>query len=632
VLARFEAERQALSIMDHPNIAKVFDAGTTDSGRPYFVMELVRGEPITEFCDRNCFSPRERLELFAQVCQAVQHAHTKGIIHRDIKPTNVLVAMHDTKPVVKVIDFGVAKALGQELTDKSLFTGFAQLLGTPLYMSPEQAGQSSLDVDTRSDIYSLGVLLYELLTGTTPFDKERFKKAAHDEICRIIREEEPPKPSTRLSDSKDSLPSISAQRHTEPAKLTKLVRGELDWIVMKALEKDRTRRYETATGLERDIERYLHDEPVEACPPSTGYRLRKFVRRNKATLATASVIGLALLFAVGILGWAVRDRTARQAKVAGQVELILSEVGQLEREQKWPEALVAAQRAEAVVTSGEADTATARRVRDLLKDLEFIDRLEQIRLLQSGWIGQTFDYAGADQGYAVAFRDYGIDVDALGVKTSIEQFRVRPAIGIPVAAALDHWMTMRLFLKRETSDWIRLVDIARGIDPDPLRDKLRPTWDQPAAETVDEPRVSINDVSATEGNNRTPIIFTFTISLSAAYNQDVTVNFAAANGTAKAGSDYQSTTGSITFAPGETSKTITVAVIGDKQKEANETFFVNLSGAPNAEIADNQGLGTILNDDGPTAVNGKWIQAVNALAVDAAIEDWMLAGRKNRAR
>jgi serine/threonine protein kinase/tetratricopeptide (TPR) repeat protein len=347
VLARFEAERQALAIMDHPNIAKVFDAGATESGRPYFVMELIKGEPITEFCDRNQFSPHARLELFAQVCHAVQHAHQKGIIHRDIKPTNVLVEMHDTTPVVKVIDFGVAKALGQELTDKTLFTGFAQFLGTPLYMSPEQAGQSSLDVDTRSDIYSLGVLLYELLTGTTPFDKERFKKAAHDEILRIIREEHPPTPSTRLSSLSlgeragvtkqlsagnsmlrerravvaTSLATISAQRQMEPAKLTRLVRGELDWIVMKALEKDRTRRYETATGLARDIERYLKDEPVEACPPSAVYRIKTFVRRNKGPVLAASLVLLMLIG--GIAGTSfglIRADRARRESQAREAE------------------------------------------------------------------------------------------------------------------------------------------------------------------------------------------------------------------------------------------------------------------------------------------------------------------------
>ncbi|HEV2294723.1 MAG TPA: tetratricopeptide repeat protein [Tepidisphaeraceae bacterium] len=319
VLARFDAERQALAIMDHPNIAKVFDGGMTDSGRPYFVMELVKGEPITGYCDGNQLPPRQRLELFVQVCDAVQHAHQKGIIHRDIKPTNVLVSMHDTTPVVKVIDFGVAKALGQALTENSLFTGFAQLLGTPLYMSPEQAGQSALDVDTRSDIYSLGVLLYELLTGTTPFDRERFRNAAQDEMRRIIREEEPPRPSTRLSESKESLASISVQRHTEPAKLTKMVRGELDWIVMKALEKDRSRRYETANGLARDVERYLQDEPVHACPPSAAYRLRKIARRHRVKLGVAA--GFVLLLVGATLVSSALAVRARRAETLAQARL-----------------------------------------------------------------------------------------------------------------------------------------------------------------------------------------------------------------------------------------------------------------------------------------------------------------------
>jgi WD40 repeat protein/serine/threonine protein kinase len=319
VIARFEAERQALAIMDHPNIAKVLDGGATPSGRPYFVMELVRGVPITEFCDQHHLTPQRRLELFVTVCQAVQHAHQKGIIHRDLKPSNVLVSVHDTTPVVKVIDFGVAKALGQELTDKTLFTGFAQMVGTPTYMSPEQAGMSDLDVDTRSDIYSLGVLLYELLTGTTPFTKERFKQAPYDEIRRIIREEEPPRPSTRLSQETETLTSVSAQRQTEPAKLTKLVRGELDWIVMKALEKDRARRYETANAFAMDIHRYLQDDPVQACPPSGWYRFRKFARRNQAVLATASVVGLALVGLATSLIVIAREhqatQTAQQAEV-----------------------------------------------------------------------------------------------------------------------------------------------------------------------------------------------------------------------------------------------------------------------------------------------------------------------------
>jgi WD40 repeat protein/serine/threonine protein kinase len=302
VVARFEAERQALAIMDHPNIAKVHDGGATPSGRPYFVMELVKGTAITEFCDQNHWTPRQRLDLFISVCQAVQHAHQKGIIHRDLKPSNVLVTVHDTTPVVKVIDFGVAKALGQELTDKTLFTGFAQMVGTPLYMAPEQAGQSGLDVDTRTDIYSLGVLLYELLTGTTPFNKERLKEAGYDELRRIIREEEPARPSTRISTLGQAATAVSANRKSDPRKLSQLFRGELDWIVMKALEKDRNRRYESASAFAADVQRYLNDEPVWACPPSAWYRFRKLARRNRQAATMASFLLALLVVSVTILG------------------------------------------------------------------------------------------------------------------------------------------------------------------------------------------------------------------------------------------------------------------------------------------------------------------------------------------
>jgi eukaryotic-like serine/threonine-protein kinase len=315
VIARFEAERQALALMDHPHIAHVLDGGTTPSGRPYFVMELVKGVPITQFGDDNRLTLRQRLELFVTVCQAVQHAHTKGIIHRDLKPSNVLVTSHDGVPVAKVIDFGVAKAIGGQLTDKTVATRFNQLIGTPMYASPEQAGQSGLDIDTRTDIYSLGVLLYELLTGTTPFDKERLRTAAFDELCRIIREEDPPRPSQRLSTLHgETRTALSALRQTDPERLSRLCRGELDWIVMKALEKDRARRYETANSFAADVQRFLRDEPVQACPPSAGYRLRKFLRRYKgAVLATT---GLVLTLVVGILGTTLEMFRATDAQAA----------------------------------------------------------------------------------------------------------------------------------------------------------------------------------------------------------------------------------------------------------------------------------------------------------------------------
>jgi serine/threonine protein kinase/tetratricopeptide (TPR) repeat protein len=338
VIARFEAERQALAMMDHPNIAKVHDGGVTPEGRPYFVMELVKGLPITVYCDKSRLGTRLRLELFLDVCHAVQHAHQKGIIHRDLKPSNILVEVHDVRPVVKIIDFGISKAIGQQLTDKTLYTGMAHMVGTPMYMSPEQAGLSSLDVDTRSDVYSLGVLLYELLIGAPPFESETLKKAGYDEMRRIIREEEPPKPSTRLSTLQDAaLSTICERRGAELHKLQQQVRGELDWIVMRALEKDRDRRYESASTFAADIERYLGDEPVEACPPSAGYRLRKFAHRNRRALITAGVISATLVAATVVSAWqAVVARDAQhQAETARkQAELDRDRAKTAERQAK----------------------------------------------------------------------------------------------------------------------------------------------------------------------------------------------------------------------------------------------------------------------------------------------------------
>jgi serine/threonine protein kinase len=325
VIARFEAERQALAMMDHPNIARVLDAGATETGRPYFVMELVYGVKITEYCDQNRLGTEQRLQLFIQICHAIQHAHQKGIIHRDIKPSNILVTMHDGIPVPKVIDFGIAKATEERLTDKTLFTAYAQFIGTPAYMSPEQVELSGLDVDTRSDIYSLGVLLYELLTGRTPFDAKELLKSGVDEMRRTLREREPFSPSAKLHTlGGDELTKTATQRHVEPPRLLSEMKGDLDWIVMKALEKDRTRRYETANGLAMDIQRHLSNEPVVARPPGRWYRLQKLARRNRILFVSGAAVTAALLAGTTTSTWLfLQEREARHRAVAAEREQTL---------------------------------------------------------------------------------------------------------------------------------------------------------------------------------------------------------------------------------------------------------------------------------------------------------------------
>jgi serine/threonine protein kinase len=317
VIGRFDAERQALAMMDHLNIARVLDAGATEAGRPYFVMELVRGVKITEYCDQNNLTTRQRLGLFVQICQAIQHAHQKGVIHRDIKPSNILVTLHDGVPVPKVIDFGIAKAIAGRLTEQTQFTAYEQIIGTPAYMSPEQAEMSGLDVDTRSDIYSLGVLLYELLTGRTPFDGRELMRVGLDEMRRKLREDEPCRPSTILTTLQGTeLRATTVSHHAELPKLISLLKGDLDWVVMKALEKDRTRRYETANGFAMDIQRYLNNEPVIARPPSRWYRLRKLVRRNRGVFAAAAAVALALVAGMGTSTWLfLKEKEARREQV-----------------------------------------------------------------------------------------------------------------------------------------------------------------------------------------------------------------------------------------------------------------------------------------------------------------------------
>ena len=468
VIARFEAERQALAMMDHPNIARVLDAGATETGRPFFVMELVRGVPITEYCDRAELGLRERLDLFVAVCQAVQHAHQKGIIHRDIKPTNVLVTESDDRPLVKVIDFGIAKAISGQLGEKTVITGFAQVVGTPLYMSPEQAALSAVDIDTRSDIYSLGVLLYELLTGTTPFDRTRLQAAVLDEVRRIIREEEPEKPSTRLSSLGKTPPGPSATRRMEPRRLSRFVQGDLDWIVMKALEKDRERRYETASGFAADIQRYLADEPVTAGPPSAVYRLRKFARRNRGALVTAALVGAMLLTALGSFGWMALDRASRRGRNAEAVAALIERCEEALRAERADAAALALEAAERRAADGGAEGLTGRLARaraelTLLRELDAIDTF--------GWTLVEGGFPGGEAVRArwpIALAAHGVTADRGRAADSAERVKAS-LVRDRLMTTLHEWLTL------EPSADVRegLRAVLRAADADPYREAFR---------------------------------------------------------------------------------------------------------------------------------------------------------------
>jgi tetratricopeptide (TPR) repeat protein len=467
VVARFEAERQALALMDHPHIARVIEAGSTEAGQPYFVMEWVSGPPITDYCDQNRLGIRERLALFASVCRAVQHAHTKGVIHRDLKPSNVLVTQQEGRAVAKVIDFGIAKATGQRLTDKTLHTGVAQMVGTPLYMSPEQAALGGLDVDTRSDVYSLGVLLYELLTGTTPFDRERLRGVGYDELRRIIREEDPPTPSTRISALGQEAITVSAQRQSDPRRLGQLCRGELDWIVMKALEKDRDHRYETANGLARDLQRYLDDEPVQARPPSRAYRFGKFARRHKAALLMTGLAVVLLLVTVGVvagsLGWVTHDRAMRQAAQEQAVHSALAEVESFYRRDQLSEARAALTQAEKLLAGGGVKEELCQRVRRWRTDLDLAAWLEKIRLQRPVAEDEPQRVVETHRAYRQAFREYDLDVEALAPADAAERIGAS-AIRGRLLAALADWALVKMDAK-QTGGAKGLLNVLSRADP-----------------------------------------------------------------------------------------------------------------------------------------------------------------------
>ncbi|QDV62069.1 serine/threonine-protein kinase [Crateriforma conspicua] len=493
VVARFEAERQALAMMDHPNIASVFDGGAVaDGDRPYFVMELVKGVPITEFCDANALSTSERLELFVSVCNAVHHAHQKGVIHRDIKPSNVMVTLHDGRPVVKVIDFGVAKALHQRLTEKTLFTQYGMMVGTPQYMSPEQAEISGLDVDTRSDVYSLAVLLYELMTGTTPLQAESLREAGYQELQRMIREEEPVKPSKRLSSSGQKLTVLAKHRSISPDRLSREIQGDLDWIVMKGLEKDRRRRYDSASGLATDIRRALSNEPVLAGPPSFSYRAKKFLVRHRRHVASAALLAI-VVATIGSVVWLQQSqaravRGQDEHRLAGAVEqagtALAALTGASPADERWTGAQYLADQVQLLATESnvgdeslqQAD-AFLRHYQSIQQDRQFALAMENL-LIERGTRRDLPSWLAMEEELRRILRDRGYDVDRVPALQLGRRMHEDPS-SFQLADALELWIAARQraadlggpeLTESQRRDWTDAMSIA---DPDPLRVAIR---------------------------------------------------------------------------------------------------------------------------------------------------------------